>query len=223
MKHFAFMGFLAVAASSQAILIDDFTTGSATTGFQDAIGSYSSLTPAVGALGGDRYLQMDITANPLQGAARARTQASFGVFSVSSEADVDTAITLGYGYASVAGPAGSDPLNIDFSSNPLVKLVFRSNDITLPTTVKLITNGGASSFSRSLNVSGGIVPASPTTFTFDFTADAASLSDVDGIVLSFDTAPDGDFAVTNISAVPEPASMAAITVGIAAMLRRRRK
>jgi hypothetical protein len=164
-----------------------------------------------------------VQSNPLGNDARLRVQSSLGVFQVGTESSVDSLVQIAYGFANNSTVLGSNDINLDLTSSSLIKLTVRSNDIALPASVTLFTNSGASSFTRSLVVAGGVVPALPSTVTFDFSADAALLSDVDAMVFNFDAAPDGDYSFTNIEAVPEPASVAILGMGAAALLRRRRK
>jgi hypothetical protein len=109
------------------------------------------------------------------------------------------------------------------TSNFLLNMNVRTNDLFLPVTVTLYTNGGANSFTRTLNVAAGINSASPVTYQFDFSSDAASLGDVDGIKFYFDPTAGGDFSLNSIQTVPEPMSIAVLSVGALALLRRRKK
>jgi hypothetical protein len=210
-----------VAAASQAYVIDDFTTGSYNSGYISS-GSVFGWTAAPGASGGIRGTLLNIQSNPLGNDARLRVQSSFGVFQVSAEPGVDAAVQAAYGFANNSTSVGSNALNLNFTSTPKIQLTVRSNDLALETDVYLITNNGASSYVRSMVIPGGITASSPQVMTFDFSSDAAMLGDVDAIVFDFDGAADGDYAFSNMQAVPEPASLAVLALGALVVTRRRK-
>jgi hypothetical protein len=222
MKGLIFFGVAVLGASAQAFVVDDFMTGSYNSGAISS-GTVDSWVNASSALGTIRYQSLSVTANPLLGDAKCRVITTPGVLDVSSDADVDINYTLGYGFANTSAVPASSPLNFDMTSNFLVNMNVRTNDLLLPVTVTLYTNGGANSFTRSLNVAAGINSASPVTYQFDFSSDAASLGDVDGIKFYFDPTAGGDFSLNNIQTVPEPMSIAVLSVGALALLRRRKK
>ena len=222
MKYLALVGLIAVGASAHATMIDDFMTGSYNSGAISA-GTVNSWTGAASALGGNRYQSLSVITNPLGGDAKCRVITTPGVLDVSSDSDVDIDYTLGYGYANSSTVVASNPLNFNFMSIPIIDLNFRTNDLTLPVTVTLYTNGGANSFSRSVNINAGIFSGSPLSYQFDFTSDAASLGDVDGIKIYFDPAAGGDFSLNGIQAVPEPMSLIALSLGAAALIKRSKK
>ena len=222
MKGLIFCGLVVLGASAQALVVDDFASGGFSSGVFST-GSVSSWVSAGSALGGSRYNSLNISLNPLLGDAKYRIIPSAGVLEVSSDADVDTNFTLGYGFASLSTIAGSNPLNQNFTSIPLVNLSFRTNDQVQPVTVTLFTNGGANSYSRTLNISGGLFFPTPANYLFDFTSDAASLGDVDGIKIDFDPVAGGDFSLNGVQVVPEPTSIAVLSIGAIALLRRRKK
>lgn len=210
------------AASSFGFVFDDFSTGAYNSGYFSA-GTADAWVSASGAAGGTRFTSTSITANPLGGDARARVVTVAGIYAVGSEAQVDVKSTLGYGYASSSTVPASNPLNLNLSAKPVIDVVFDSNDVVQPVVVTLFTNGGANQYTRTVNAPGGIATGSAQSILFDFSTDAANLVDVDSIKIDFDPAPGGDFALTTVQAVPEPASFAVIGVGVAALLRRRRK
>ncbi len=222
MKYLALVGLIAVGASAHATMIDDFMTGSYNSGAISA-GTVNSWTGAASAMGGIRHQSLSVITNPLGGDAKCRVITTPGVLDVSSDSDVDIDYTLGYGYANSSTVVASNPLNFNFMSIPIIDLNFRTNDLTLPVTVTLYTNGGANSFTRTVNVNAGIFSGSPFSYQFDFTSDAASLGDVDGIKIYFDPAAGGDFSLNGIQAVPEPTTIAALSLGALVLLRRRKK
>lgn len=211
-----------LAVSAHAVIIDDFDTGAYNSGYVTS-GTVHGWTAAASALGGIRYTKLTVTDNPLIGDARTRVLTGPNILEVSSDTDLDAEYWLGFGFANSDANVASNPLNTNFGLNPLIELNFRSNDQAQPVTVTLHTNGGANSYSRLLNIAGGITSVSPVTYTFDFSSDAALLGDVDGVTIYFDPQAGGDFALNSVNAVPEPASMIAIAVGAAAMIRRRKK
>ncbi len=222
MKGLFLAGFVVLGASAFASPVDDFMTGSYTSGAFTS-GSVSGWVNAPGSLGGVRYTDLNITNNPFVGDAKTRVITTPGILEVSTDTEVDTEFTLGYGFAANSTTAASNALNLNWTSTPLVALTFRSNDIVQPVTATIYTNGGASSFTRTLNIAGNITSASPQTYTFDFSSDAASLGDVDAVKFFFDPAPGADFSLSAINTVPEPMSLAVLSIGAAALLRRKKK
>lgn len=222
MKGLAILGLVLFGASAHAVIVDDFMTGSYNSGAITS-GTLNAWTPAANALGGIRFQSLTVVSNPLGGDAKCRVITSPGVLDVSTDSDVDVNYTLGYGYASSSTTPASGPLNLNFTSNFLINLDFRTNDLTQPVTLTLYTNGGASSYTRTMNISAGILSATPLVYQFDFSTDAANLGDVDGIKIFFDPAAGGDFSLNSVQAVPEPMSIVAISLGGLVLLRRRKK
>lgn len=222
MKGILFFGLIGLGACANAAIVDDFLTGTYNSGGVTT-GNVSNWASAASAAGGIRYTSMNVISNPLLGDAKCRVISTAGVLDVSTDADVDINFTLGYGFGSSLTVPASNPLNLNLTSIPIVSLNFRTNDQTQPVVVTLYTNGGANSYVRTMNVLGGVFSVSPVAYNFDFTSDAALLGDVDGIQIDFDPASGGDFSLNGVQTVPEPASVAALALGAAVLLRRRKK
>ena len=222
MKGLVFIGLLALGATAHAVVIDDFLTGGYNSGAITS-GTVNNWSVAASAMGGIRYDSLTVTANPLLGDSKCRVITNPGVLEVSSDTEVDINFILGYGYANSSTTPTSNPLNKNFTSSPIIQLDFRTNDQNMPVTVTLYTNGGANSFTRTATVVGGIFSQNPSGYQFDFTSDAASLGDVDGIKIFFDPASSGDFSLNSVEAVPEPMSLTVLSLGALALLRRRKK
>lgn len=208
---------LGVVASSQALLIDDFSSG-----FYDS-GPVTSSTIAwqnAGSVaGGVRGTLVGFAANPLGEDSRLRI--TTGQMAIASSGVLaDNLFQLAYGFAVGSTSVGSNPLNLNLSASPIFEADFRFNDIPQTLNVYLFSNNGAQSGTFSTTVAGGI--NSTTTISVNASAFGGNLADVDAIVFEFDTAPGGDFAISNLRAVPEPATLAVLGLGAAALIRRRR-
>ena len=122
-----------------------------------------------------------------------------------------------------ASTPGSNPLGQNWSLNPIIDVTVRTNDISQPVVATIYTNGGANSYTRTLNLAGGITAPAPVDYLFDFTSVAGNLGHVDAVTLTFDPAPGADFSLTSVTTVPEPMSFAVLSVGVLALLRRKKK
>jgi hypothetical protein len=221
MKKLLALGLVAVGASSaHAIMFDDFSTGALDlqlnppTTFLDGnrVGSM---------VGGNAYHAIVEEANPDSGRSRMRVNLISGVLSVSNEDLVDTVSIVGYG----ADPAGvfnpSEDLNLNLSGQDRFRLTFRSNDLPMVLTTEVFD---AESFYTSVNTSQ--IVAAGNNFTVDVLFSSLggyNFGDLDAVAFVFDTPASGDFALTSIEAVPEPATLAVLGLGAAALMRRRKK
>jgi hypothetical protein len=209
-------GIVGMSMSAHAVLIDNFTDGAYNSGYISsgfASGWVNATVP-----GTIRYTKLTVDSSTLGDDARLRVVTGSGVMTVSNGVGVDGSTDLGYGFAANSTVPMSNALNFNMTSAPIVRVRFLSNDLPNAASVTLY-KGNNTTEVRSLSI-----PAlsGATNYDFDFSSVAATLGDVDAMKFSFNTSSDGDFALQNISTVPEPASMAVMGLGIAAMLRKRR-
>lgn len=210
----------AVVPASALIVIDDFTSGAVNM----SISSGSSIMFQNGTmLGGDRYTELLVQSNGF--GLEYSVDAAAGTLSVSSQPQVDGIATLGYGYADNGGSAIFDNLNWDFSGESLFEIDVLSNDQDAVITIALrsTTSNPNTIIMSSKNISGGLVNT-PTTLTWSF-ADFAGVdfTDIDQILVEIETGESGDITLSEIRAVPEPATLVALSMGAAALVARRRK
>ena len=97
----------------------------------------------------------------------------------------------------------------------------------LPNDVKVYVGtwtGTAYNISTNSLVAAGGNQSNPFSLLVPFAgfAGTATWTDVDVIVFEFDNSPSGDFAIERFEAVPEPASLLSLAIGISAIAVRRR-
>lgn len=210
----------AIGASSSAVVIDDFTSGP----YSNSIQSGTVIASQTGTmLGGERDTLMRVTNNPFN--FDFEVVINNGLAAISNDASVDSVFGLDYdgvgdesgGSGFATGP-GFGPLN--WSSLDRIRLNFLENDQDLALSVQVESvGGGASSGTFS-------VAANHSPFTFDVLFSGLSgnvnLSQVNRITFFFDGLPSADFALRDIQAVPEPASLTGLIAAAGILLARRR-
>lgn len=209
----------ALVTVSNAAFVDDFNLGAYDSGLLTS-GSNSQWIVAGNVPGGIRYAKLEIENNEFGDDGRARTFTSPGVYNVSSGTGVNVKALLGYGFSS--GSATPDaPLNLNWAGSPIFLINVRNTDLSVPVTVVLGSTTLGQSATRM-----GTLPAAITSgnvpVNFDFTGEAF-LGDVDYIKVSFDPQSEGDFTISDMQVVPEPATLAGLGAAILAFVRRRRK
>lgn len=216
---------LVVVASGHALLIDDFSDGNLTHLVNGGAEAFTLTAASV--LGGDRATWIDQTT--FVGNRYSILDISAGALSVENAIGTDSISSIGYGVNSVfaGGGFGIDPTsNFNLSTFNTYRLNFEGNDQPLTVFLGLFNSSGSDFVIFQKNIAGG--QFSP--FSVDITAaDIVSLvgtpdySSIDQVRLDFFTSNAGDFAVTSFEAVPEPATLAVLGLGAAALIRRRRK
>ncbi len=219
-KGFVLLGLLTgLAAISNAAFVDDFNLGAYDSGLLTS-GSNSQWINAGNVPGGTRYAKIEIESNDFGDDGRARTFTTPGVYNVSSGTGVNVKTLLGYGFSS--GSATPDaPLNLNWAGAPVFLINVRNTDLSVPVTVEI----GSTTLGQSA-IRMGTLPAAVTSgnvpVNFDFTGEAF-LGDVDYIKVSFDPQSEGDFTISDMQVVPEPATLAGVSAAILAFARRRRR
>lgn len=226
MKRFLVLGCFAVFAahSQSAVLIDGFTTAQSLTVTGTATLAINRVATGGSTIGTARTLAGINDANPFGLTAFAGIGSGMAVYS--SGPRVDGRIEFAYGYDTAGGSVDMN-LNLAAGGNNRLRLQFDSNDQDLTLRVFVRSTSGTAG-STLMAFSQTVLGGRPTTaFTEDVLFSSVliaplALSDVDQIHIQFDTAPAGDFSLTRMEAVPEPATMVALGLGAAALLRRRR-
>lgn len=206
---------MAVAANAVSI-VDDFSDGpvSVETSTLIPLDYDSSLASVVG---GTRYLGQSYT-GPAKRSAAAIADGSLNVSTPSGAVSV-TALC----YGNVGSPAlfstepdwflsGTNDLSLNGGT---LRFSFLSNEQPLALKVVMQHDYGYQIFST--NIAGS--QYSP--FDVDLNM-GSSLQAFDTMYVQFTSSASGDFELSNIQAVPEPASMAVLGLGALGIIRRRR-
>lgn len=218
-KTLIFVAFAALAAGSNAILIDDFSQGPLTLTVDD-MNPYVEGSRSGNMVGGLAFHFLATIANPDGNMARLRVNPGTGLQTVSNEDLVQTQALAGYG-SDTLGFFGNDDLNLDLSGVDRFRIHFRSAD--LPLKIATAVYDAESNYS-SLSIDTMVGAGSNFFVDINFSSFGGyDFSDLDVVAFLFESAPSGDYSITKIEAVPEPASLGALAIGAAALLRRRKK
>jgi hypothetical protein len=210
-----------IALSSFAfpvIVIDDFTSGSFSYS-RSSVGTSSARVPGT-MLGGTRWTLSNVTSNPSGsvlnvnvGSGAANFVAGDGLVHVSD---------VRYGYNLSGGLAD---LNVDLTAGGLngfkISFLENSGNLNLLVQMRRTVGAGAQWGSHAIVVGPS---ASPFDVFVPYSVfGSLNLTDVDQVIFRFTNQPGEDYKLGRIEAVPEPATLAALGLGVAALIRRRRR
>ena len=216
---------IGLAAVAPALIIDDFTDGDVNLVVNSGAG-LASLDAAT-VLGGDRATW--IGQSSFTGTRSSTLNVSGGSFSIDNSFGTSSTSSLGYGvnFVTNGGGFGVDSgANFDLSAFNTYRFHFEGNDQPLTVFIGLYMNNANAGVFLQKNVAGGQFSPFVLDVTMaDMTGSFGTLdfTDVDQVRVDFVTSNAGDFAIDKFEAVPEPATIAAVGLGVASLLRRRRK
>ena len=157
-----------------------------------------------------RRLSLTNRSNTAVGDARSRIAVSDGELKFSNDVEVRSAGYVTYDFLSPADLTGSDNVTLNFLANDIAATV---------TVTTLDYDGNANAFSAPM-----IVSLAPFSVTLNGILAGVDRTRMRGIAFSFEGSMAGeDLRLDNVQAVPEPASVAALGVGVLGLLRRRRR
>ena len=210
MKRLLTITLAATAAAANAVVFDSFTDGDFSIDLFDT--QFDGRAMSASVPGGVRTTFSQILVNPFDlGANQSITS---GAYSVGGDFGVETFSGITYGYDT---SGIQKELNLDLSDQNAFAFDFIGTD--QPLSVGVLVSSGSATDTQSITIG----PSSGLKYIPFSAFSGIDFSDVDRLTFSFRTNPSGDFALNSIGAVPEPASMAALGLGVAALLRRRRK
>jgi len=221
-----------VSAAQATILIDDFTSGfnagSTTTDFY-----YD--TVAGNAIGGHRYVDHRFFGNPLVRPISTEVNAfTPGNMFIEAGSGVNGQAFVVWGGRIINAP-DSGPgalsrsnffgLGVDLSGEAGIRVDYINND---QSSTELYIEVWDSNFNVN-SVLFTPIAAGNGSFYADFSSfvvfqgTGVNLADIQGIAIGLDLPTGNDITITNVEAVPEPATMIALGLGVAALAQRKRK
>lgn len=219
MKRLALIGILSVAGVAGATQVDDFSSGAF---MQSIMNGTFVLTSAGTMASGERDVELNVQGNPFNQFLDVKVDNGLSV--VSNGFGVVSKITLQYdvngdevgntgaGRTLTNSGAGAglaldgDTVRVNFIGSDLgttVKAILRKDGVQIASGIGVKNAGGASAL--------------------DVFVGGAAMAEADSISIEFMADPSGDFALSSIETVPEPATLAALGLGVATLLRRKGK
>lgn len=203
--------------------IDDFTSGDYE--FQTKTAGIETIGLQAGTMaGGHRLVSSYVSANPTTRSLY-YINVGGGLATVESGTRLENLTIFAYGYKPTDQTFATEDLNLDLSKESAFKLDFLSNESDIKVEIKVRSseqNGGAW-IAKTFDIAGG---RTDTVFSELFAFGNFSgfdFSNVDQLYFGFTNKPSGDYALSGQYAVPEPATMAGLLVGGAALLMRRKR
>jgi hypothetical protein len=219
MKKYLLLLFASTVAVGHAIVIDDFSSGV----LNESIDSGSLVLTQVGTMAsGERDVEMMVVSNPQNQFfdLNINTNGS-GLSIVSSGFNMVSSFSLQYDVVGDEVTGSGQSLNNPGSGIPVlsttdsvIRINFLGND--LPLTVTGTLRSGNSVLENVVAVKAPGAGALDLVFS-------GSIGAADSITVNFVTSPSGDYAISSIETVPEPASMAIMALGLVGVAARRRK
>jgi len=212
---------MCLVGSSHAILVDNFATAGGTS---ISSGTIVGTNAGPGIIGGERDREQVVLANPL--GQFLDVSIGGGLHVVSNGFLMDSVVSLQYdgagdevgntGVGNTLNHAGTGALAGAFAGDR-VRIGWLGNDLKVDVRVELRKAGAVLSTNT-------VARAAMSGAGFqDIFMNSADMAMADSLTVRFHADPSGDFAIGRIETVPEPATMAALGLGLAAVSRRRRK
>ncbi len=247
----AALGILAIGvASVSADLIDDFTVGTGPLQPPPSAGKIGSETlgPSGGAL---LSVTVDTgldAAHVIAGAREIRMKylsgtgggtwfidlVTFEELSYSNDAGTTSRVALNYGlnpdWSTLFTPPPANPadtsagLDEDFSGDTAFYIIINISDLASSIDVEVTSHvGEGSEATDSVNVPYPATGSPIHVFAPFSSFSGIDFSDIDSITFSVGVTGSLDMAISELGTVPEPATMAVLALGLAALARRRRR
>jgi hypothetical protein len=199
------------SAAFETVVLDDFATGAYDTGYisSNNVGQWVNASSAVG---GSRFVSLNVTSNPLDNAAKARVRTSGTQdFSLILDPGVQATSMLQY---------GKNGLGLDMMGYQDVSLAFNTADRDLK--VKLTLFGTNNSTLKSWTQTYNNIDGSGV-LKFGM-GDTSSFGKVERLAFEFVPKTGADFSLRKVTAtvVPEPSAMLALGFGALVLIRRRK-
>lgn len=227
-RSLALVGVLALAVSAQAVIIDDFTQGTyslvADAGSPRAEAVRNGIAASLA--GGQRDTMLEYVSGPLTVSANL---GSGGVHFFNADSQTSGLLYLQYDGADgevetdlVQTPGTGLGLNLSTEMAFLLDFRFVNGGLASPLSVTITVTSSNGSFSHTSNIASGTLVLHSVSFA-NFAN--ANFSDVQRLDFVFNAPASADFTLDLISTqpIPEPASLAVLGLGAAALIRRRRK